>query len=232
MDGGWHVQKAIKTWKHMFKLDPAKEIDDQSLKKICESNTDAIIVGGTDSITYDGVLNLLRRLSIYDKPCILEVSSMNAIIAGFDYYFIPMVLNSQEKKWMMDIHHQAIKQYKSFMDWNMIAMEGYCILNEQSKAYQKTNCFLPDDEDVIAYAHMAEHMFQLPIFYLEYSGTYGDSELVRKVKRELNQTILFYGGGIENIDQAKEMKQYADVIIVGNSLYTNFDEALQTAEVE
>lgn len=232
MDGGWHVQKAIKTWKHMFKLDPAKEIDDQSLKKICESNTDAIIVGGTDSITYDGVLNLLRRLSKYDKPCILEVSSMNAIIAGFDYYFIPMVLNSQEKKWMMDIHHQAIKQYKSFMDWNMIAMEGYCILNEQSKAYQKTNCFLPDDEDVIAYAHMAEHMFQLPIFYLEYSGTYGDSELVRKVNRELNQTILFYGGGIENIDQAKEMKQYADVIIVGNSLYTNFDKALQTAEVE
>lgn len=226
------LKQMVKKWRHIFKVDPAKEISDEHLQALCESGTDAIIVGGTDNITLDGILDLLYRIRRFAVPCVLEVSTMDGISPGFDYYFIPMVLNSQEKKWMMDIHHQAIKQYKSFMDWNMIAMEGYCILNEQSKAYQKTNCFLPDDEDVIAYAHMAEHMFQLPIFYLEYSGTYGDSELVRKVNRELNQTILFYGGGIENIDQAKEMKQYADVIIVGNSLYTNFDKALQTAEVE
>src|SRR5690625_1807913 len=112
----FNLVKMISEWKHIFKLDPAKNISDECIRQICESNTDAIIVGGTDHITYDGVLHLLTRLRQYQKPCILEVSSMDAIIMGFDHYFIPMVLNSKEKKWMMDIQHQAIKQYKELMD--------------------------------------------------------------------------------------------------------------------
>lgn len=223
--------KTMSTWKHMFKLDPAKEISDESIKRLCQSNTDAIIVGGTDHITYDGVLNLFMRIRKYEKPCILEISTMSAILPGFDYFFIPMVMNSKEKKWMMDVHHQAIKQYKSFMDWKTIFMEGYCILNEHSKAFIHTNCFKPDEEDVIAYAYMAERMFNLPVFYVEYSGKYGNPNLIKKVKQQLDSTLLFYGGGIQTIEQAKEMKQFADVVIVGNSIYTNFEEAIRTAEV-
>ena len=77
---------------------------------------------------------------------------------------------------------------------------------------------------------MAEHIFKLPIFYIEYSGTYGDPNLVKKVNEELKETTFFYGGGITTVEQAKEMKQYADVIVVGNSIYTNFKEALKTVE--
>ena len=224
------VNYIIDKWKHVFKLDPAKEISDDHLEQLCESGTDAIIIGGTDNITIDAVLELMYRVRRYALPCILEISEMEAISPGFDYYFIPMVLNSTEKKWMMDIHHQAIKEYKKMMNWDEVFMEGYCILNPESKAYQKTNCSLPDDEDVISYAFMTEYIFHLPIFYLEYSGTYGDPELVKKVRKELNKTKLFYGGGITTAEQAKEMKQYADVIVVGNSIYTNFTEALQTVK--
>src|SRR5699024_12734512 len=66
---------------------------------------------------------------------------------------------------------------------------------------------------VIAYAYIAEHVFHLPIFYVEYSGTYGDPALVQKVKNELDNTLLFYGGGIENPIQAREMEEHADVVI-------------------
>lgn len=221
----------MRKWNHLFKLDPAKQISDESIKRLCESNTDAIIVGGTDNITYESVLHLLSRLRKYEKSCILEVSTMDAIIAGFDYYFIPMVMNSKEKKWMMDIQHHAIKLYKDFMDWDTIFMEGYCILNEESKVFNHTNCEKPDIEDVVAYAYMAEHIFRLPIFYVEYSGQYGDPNLVNKVKKELDSTLLFYGGGIKTLEQAEEMKQFADVIVVGNSIYTDFNQALKTAEV-
>src|SRR5690625_6407540 len=62
------------------------------------------------------------------------------------------------------------------------SMEGYCILNEHSKAYQKTTCYLPNEDDVLSYAFMAEHIFKLPIFYLEYSGEYGDPQLVQDRK--------------------------------------------------
>src|SRR5690625_968244 len=225
------VNEVMKQWNHIFKLDPAKEITDVAIDRICASGTDAIIVGGTDAVTLEGVLYLLRKLRKYRLPCILEISTMDAIIPGFDYYFIPMVMNSKDKKWMMDIHHQAIKLYKDYMDWNTIFMEGYCIINEESKAFIHTNCQKPDTEDVIAYATMAEEIFKLPIFYVEYSGTYGDANLVKQVKKELKSTLLFYGGGIQNIEQAKEMKQYADVIIVGNSLYTDFEEAIKTVDI-
>lgn len=218
----------IKQWEHIFKLDPAKEISDEHLEMICESGTDAVMVGGTDNITLEGVLDLLASIRQYSVACILEVSSMEAITPGFDYYFIPIVMNSREKKWMMDIQHEAVKQYKDMVNWDELAVEGYCILNKEAKAFKKTNCTMPDSDDVIAYAYMAERMFQLPIFYMEYSGTYGDPALVRKVGEELNNTLLFYGGGIESKEQAQEMKKYADVVVVGNIIYKNIKKALET----
>lgn len=217
-------------WKHIFKLDPAKEISDDELELLCESGTDAIIVGGTDNVTLDGVLDLLASIRRYSVPCILEITEMDAVTPGFDYYFIPMVMNSTDKKWMMDIQHQAIKKYKDIMDWETIFVEGYCILNEKAKAFQKANCRLPSRRDIIAYAYMAENVFHLPMFYMEYSGTYGDPDLVKQVKDELNDTLLLYGGGIENPEQAREMNEHADVIIVGNGVYTDFKNALKTVK--
>ena len=47
----------------------------------------------------------------------------------------------------------------------------------------------------------------------------------------LENTILFYGGGIVNAEQAKEMSQHADVVVVGNVIYDNIQEALKTVKV-
>ena len=221
----------LKEWKHIFKLDPAKEISDEALDAICESGTDAVIIGGTDHVTLDGVLDLLSRIRRnHLVPCILEISDEEVLTPGFDYYFVPMVLNSKEKKYMMDVQHQAIKKYIDMMEFSEVFFEGYCILNEEAKAFQYTNCYLPEKEDVKAYAYMAERVFHLPIFYIEYSGTYGDPQLVKEVSDMLEDTLLFYGGGIETKEQAKEMKAFADVIIVGNSIYTNLEAALETVE--
>jgi len=221
----------LKEWKHIFKLDPAKEISDEDLEAICESGTDAVMVGGTDDVTLDGVLDLLSRIRRnHMVPLILEVSSTEAMTPGFDCYFIPMVLNSREKKWMMDVQHQAVKEYIDMMEYSEIAFEGYCILNEDAKAFQYTNCSPADAGDVEAYAYMAEHVFHLPILYLEYSGKYGDPEIVKQAKEQLNQTTLIYGGGIDNEETAIEMKEHADIIVVGNSIYTNIKQALKTVQ--
>lgn len=220
----------MKQWKHLFKLDPAKDISDEKLKLLCISNTDALIIGGTDQITYENVYELFTRVRTYNLPLILEVSSREAIVPGFDYYFIPMVMNSRRKKWMMDIQHEVIKQVKPLIDQVNLYYEGYCILNEDSKAFQKTECNLPTVEDVLAYAYMAEHVFSFPYFYLEYSGVYGEVDLVKQVKKELDQTLLIYGGGIRTRQQAKEMSAHADIIVVGNSIYTDFSDALKTVQ--
>ncbi|GGC98407.1 heptaprenylglyceryl phosphate synthase [Thalassobacillus devorans] len=220
----------VNEWQHVFKLDPNKEITDEDLEKVCESGTDAVIVGGTDHVTLDDVLNLLARVRRYSVPCVLEMSNLDAITPGFDFYFIPMVMNSRDKKWMMDIQHQAVKEYGDIMNWEELLVEGYCILNEEAKAFRYTDSILPSKEDVIAYARMAEHMYNLPIFYMEYSGLYGDADLVKEVKDTLEHTCLFYGGGITTTEQAKEMKQHADVIVVGNIIYEDLKAALKTVK--
>ena len=86
-----------KEWRHIFKLDPAKEIDAEALEKVCESGTDAIIIGGSDGVTLDNVIDLLMRIRRYAVPVALEVSTIESITPGFDFYFIPSVLNSQRQ---------------------------------------------------------------------------------------------------------------------------------------
>src|SRR4051812_31531079 len=101
----------FREWKHAFKLDPNKGISDEALEQVCESGTDAVIVGGTDGVTLENVLDLMARIRRYTVPCILEVSSIDTVTPGFDLYFIPTVLNSSDPDWMMNLHHKAVKEY-------------------------------------------------------------------------------------------------------------------------
>lgn len=221
----------INEWKHVFKLDPDKEITDEDLEKICESGTDAIIVGGSDNITEDNVLNIMSRIRRYLIPCVLEVSTAESIIPGFDLYFIPTVLNSRSTNWIIDLHHEAVKEFGDIMNWDELLVEGYCILNPDCKAaiLSEANADLSID-DVVAYARVAENMFNLPIFYLEYSGKLGDISVVEKTKKVLTNTKLFYGGGISSAEEAKRFAQYADVVVIGNIIYSDLHAALQTVK--
>lgn len=221
----------FREWKHVFKLDPNKEITDEDLEKVCESGTDAILVGGTDGVTLENVLHLMARIRRYTVPCVLEVSSIETVTPGFDLYFIPSVLNSKNPDWMMGLHQKAVKEYGLLMNWDEVFVEGYCILNAECKAAQLTEANTTlDEEDVAAYAMVAEKMFNLPIFYLEYSGNYGDVSVVQAAKENLENTVLFYGGGITSACQASEIAQFADVVVVGNIVYDDLKAALETVK--
>ncbi len=218
-------------WRHVFKLDPAKEISDEALEQICESGTDVILVGGTDDVTLDGVLDLLVRVRRYSVPIALEISNVDSISPGYDYYFIPSVLNSTETTWVKDLHHEAIKEYGDVLIWEELVAEGYCILNPDCKVAQVTNAKTDlTEDDVIAYARMAENYFKMPIFYLEYSGAYGDVDMVKATAEVLETTKLFYGGGITSVAQAAEMAAYADTVVVGNIIYDDLKAALKTVQ--
>lgn len=221
----------FKTWRHVFKLDPAKEITDGHLERICRSGTDAILIGGSDNVTLDNVLNLTERVQMYDLPVVMEVSTIDSVAPGFDYYFIPTVLNSDNPQWIKGLHHQAVKEYGEILEWDELVAEGYCILNADCKAAKLTGAKTDlSVDDVVAYARLAEHFFRLPIFYLEYSGIYGDMELAGKVKEVLDETRLFYGGGIDSADKARAALAAADTIVVGNIIYENIEKAIETVE--
>jgi putative glycerol-1-phosphate prenyltransferase len=218
-------------WKHVFKLDPDKLISDEHLERICTSGTDAILVGGSSGITYDNIVDLMARIRRYEVPCALEVSHPDAIAPGFDLYLIPIVLNAEDAKWITGYHMEALQEWGAVMPWEQIVPEGYIIMNNDCSAARltaaRTNL---SPREVEAYARMADKLFRLPIFYVEYSGSFGDLELVRRAKAALSEGEgrLFYGGGITDSLRAEQAASVADTIVVGNIVYENIDQAIET----
>ena len=126
------------------------------------------------------------------------MSTVESVTPGFDYYFIPTVLNSTKVEWINGIHHEALLEYGHMLNWDEIVTEGYCIMNPDCKAALLTGVSgVPTEEEVVAYARMAEHLFSLPVFYLEYSGMYGDPEIVRAASSVLENTSYFTVGALK-----------------------------------
>ncbi|WP_339268369.1 heptaprenylglyceryl phosphate synthase [Paenibacillus sp. FSL K6-1330] len=225
------MKEMIQSWRHVFKLDPDKEIDDETLDAVCLSGTDAIMVGGSTGVTYENTVDLLSRVRRYELPCVQEVSDLEAVVPGFDLYMVPMVMNTQDPTWIMGRHHEGIERYGYMIPWDLVVTEGYIVLNENAAVAKLTGAETSiDASGAAAYAQIADKLMNLPIVYLEYSGAFGDMETVRTVRRSLDNARLFYGGGITNAQQASEAAAISDTIVVGNVVYDHLEQALETVK--
>ncbi|WP_176835627.1 MULTISPECIES: heptaprenylglyceryl phosphate synthase [unclassified Paenibacillus] len=219
----------MEQWRHVFKLDPDRELTDEALERICLSGTDAVMVGGSTGVTFDNTVDLLARIRRYEVPCVLEVSEQDAIVPGFDLFLIPVVLNAKDPEWIVGRQRQALREYGAIMDWQQILTEGYIILNGDSAAARLTQADTNlDAKDVEAYVRLADKLFRCPIVYIEYSGMYGDMALVRRVRSAVGQSRLFYGGGIDGPEKAREAADCAHTVVVGNAVYHDLERALAT----
>ncbi len=217
-----------KNWNHITKLDPDKHVSQNDLKTIVESGTDAIMISGTQNITSKNTSQLISLLKDYEIPKLLEPATPEAVMyEDIDYVFVPLVINAGDLKWVVGKHVEWIRTHT--IQWDRVIPEAYIVLNPESAVAKLTKSMtdLTPDE-VIAYAQYAEKYLRLPIIYIEYSGTYGDPGMVKELSESLNEASLFYGGGIDSKEKAAEMKSYADVIIVGNVVYSSIDKFLET----
>ncbi|MBG9791220.1 heptaprenylglyceryl phosphate synthase [Paenibacillus dendritiformis] len=222
---------SIEAWRHVFKLDPDKEISDEDLDRICLSGTDAIVVGGSSGVTFENTVELMSRIRRYELPAALEVSNLDSVVPGFDAYLIPMVLNTPNTDWIVGQHQRAIQQYGYLIPWELLIPEGYIILNPEATAAKLTEAETGlTSAEAGAYAQVADKLMRLPVVYVEYSGTYGDMELVHHVRKSLSHAQLFYGGGIRTEEQAREAAEAADTVVVGNIVYDDVEAALRTVE--
>lgn len=223
----------ISGWRHIFKLDPAKPISEAALRAVCTSETDAIVIGGTDQVTERNVSQLKFRVRRYSKPVALELSQIDSIVPGFDAYLIPTVLNSPDVTYHNGILFDALKTYGHLIDFDDVVFEGYIVLNPNSKVGEVTQAETHlTSEDVETYAQMIESMYRLPVIYIEYSGTYGDIEKVKAAAEILSHTQLVYGGGITNLEEAQAMATHAHTIVVGNIIYEDLNQALKTVKIK
>lgn len=225
------MKDMIKPWRHVFKLDPEKEISDDALDKLCMSGTDAIMIGGSTGVTYENTVDLLSRVRRYELPCVQEISDLEAVVPGFDLYMIPMVLNTPDPTWILKRHHEGIERYGYMIPWDLVVAEGYIVLNPDATVAKLTQAEAQISEaSAVAYAQIADKLMNLPVVYLEYSGTFGDMETTRAVRRSIDQSQLFYGGGITTAEQAAEAASVSDTIVVGNIVYDDLSQALETVK--
>ncbi|MEK3885193.1 heptaprenylglyceryl phosphate synthase [Paenibacillus sp. PL2-23] len=216
-------------WRHVFKLDPDKDISDEALDALCMSGTDAILVGGSSGVTFENTVDLMSRVRRYEVDCALEVSTLDGAVPGFDGYFVPLVLNTERVEWIIGKQIEGLREYGTFVPWEETAAQGYIILNEDATAAKLTGANASLDEDaVIAHVRMADRLMRLPVIYLEYSGMFGDMELLKQARRHVSQARLFYGGGIDSAEKARQAAEHAHTIVVGNIIYNDLEAALST----
>jgi putative glycerol-1-phosphate prenyltransferase len=228
---GRAAERQLREWRHLFKLDPDRVISDAALDAVCRSGTDAVIVGGSTGVTYDNTTDLLARIRRYEVPCVLELSSADAAVPGFDAYLAPIALNAGSAEWIAGRHAEAIAAFGSMIPWDMTIGEGYIILNGDSAAARLTSARTEIGErDVLAYARLADRLMRLPVVYLEYSGRFGDMRLVERVRADLRGARLFYGGGVADAERARLAAAAAHTVVVGNAIYERLDDALATVE--
>jgi phosphoglycerol geranylgeranyltransferase len=210
-----------KDWVHVTKLDPDKQLKPGDIDVIAASGTDALMLSGTLNVTKENLTVLLKQVKSYNLPLVMEPATPEAILMqGLDYVFVPSVVNSTDTQWIIGKHRLWVQAQKGKIPWDFIVPEAYIVLNPDSSVGKITKaiCNLKPEE-VAAYTALADHFFRFPVVYIEYSGTYGDPNVVKAASDVIDKSILYYGGGINSAEKAAQMSKYADTIVVGNAVY-------------
>jgi len=216
-----------KNWVHVTKLDPDKALPPGVISEIAASGTDALMLSGTLNVTLENLEMLRREVAASGLPLVMEPAGPEAVLAnGVDLLFVPSVLNSSEVQWIVGKHRDWILH--NTVNWEKVIAEAYIVLNPDSAVGKVTRsaCNLSPAE-VASYATVADRYFRFPIVYIEYSGMYGNPEVVKAACEAVESAVLYYGGGINSADQAAEMAKYADTIVVGNAVYDRCIDVLK-----
>jgi len=231
----WPPAPDWRAWRHVTKLDPDRPLPPAALEAVCASGTDAIVVGGSTGMTQQAVLDLLTRLAGAPVPVALEVSTPESAVPGPALFFIPLVLNAPDSRWLGGAQAGALARLLpvvgEYVPWDLLIPEAYLILNPECAAARLTGARTDlTPAEVAGWAAFAGRVLRLPILYVEYSGRFGDMALLQAVRENAGPAHVIYGGGIRSGREAALAARHADTVVVGNLVYEAPERLRETVE--
>jgi phosphoglycerol geranylgeranyltransferase len=242
---------------HITKVDPAKPLPD-NLSILAETDL-IVVGGSDGVTEANSLKTLrMVRSQCPDIPLFQEPYHSSQIspetVATADYLAAPAVYNGDQANFVtkhMDFFTKISSTSDTAVGSGLSAVgdlvasgghdaiakisrkilgEGYVIQNLDSKAARASGVEVTFTPKQIAGAALAtESFYGFPIFYIEYSGTYGGPKDVEAAAKYLNETVLLYGGGIKGQAQTEEiLKAGADAVVVGNCFHDDPQQYLQT----
>ncbi|MFC5365641.1 heptaprenylglyceryl phosphate synthase [Salinirubrum litoreum] len=232
---------------HVTKVDPAESLPrDLSILR----GTDLVMVGGSDDVTAENTLRAVERVReatdvpIWQEPYHPSHVSSDTVEA-VDHLSIPAVYNGDSEHFFekhLDLFTEVGSRPEETFGTSLpvvggliadrgrevvadlaeqIVGEGYVIQNLDSKAARVSGVETTYSTEQVAGAALAtESFYGFPVFYVEYSGTYGGPEDVEAAARYLDETILLYGGGIDSAERTHEILDAgADAVVVGDCFH-------------
>jgi len=215
------------------KLDPERPLPPEALEAVYRSGTDAIVIGGSTGMTQEAVLGLLARLADAPVPVALEVSTLESAVPGPAVFFIPLVLNAPDSRWLDGAQAAALAHLLpvvgEYIPWDLLVPAAYLVLNPDCTAARLTDANTRlSPAEAAAWAALAGRLLRLPILYVEYSGTFGDMALLQAVRENAGTAHVVYGGGIRSAREAALAARWAHTIVVGNLVYDQPDLLAET----
>jgi len=217
-------------WDHIVKVDPDKDLaDDETFEDVLETGTDAIEIGGTLDVTADKTQQVIDACKKYDVPLFQEPNDPTVVVDDddLDGYLVPTVFNAGDLFFTLGAHKEWVR-LDDDIPWEKTTLEAYIVMNPDASAAKLTQADCDQSaDDVRAYARVAERMFGQEIVYVEYSGTFGDPEIVAAAADGIDESTLFYGGGIHDYESARTMAEHADVVVVGDLVHEEGVDAVR-----
>uniref|UniRef100_A0A7J3SKI2 Geranylgeranylglyceryl phosphate synthase n=1 Tax=Fervidicoccus fontis TaxID=683846 RepID=A0A7J3SKI2_9CREN len=210
---------------HLALIDPQKTDAGEAERigrELMDLGTDAFLVGGSLGVDQREAEEVVKKLKSSGAPVIIFPGDVNNVVRGADAILFMSLLNSDS------VYHLIGAQVQGAILVKKYHLEplptGYIIIGYGGAAgYVGRARPIPLDQPYIAVAYaMAAEMLGMKYIYLEAGSGSPQSvppEIVRAVKKNLEEAFLIVGGGIRTPDAAKLIVEAgADMIVTGNIL--------------
>jgi len=209
---------------HWTLIDPDKQKPyeaGETAKLAEESGTDAFLVGGSTGVTLTKLYNTLNAIKKQTNvPVIIFPTSSKHISNKADAILFTTLLNSKNKKYIVDIQRDAVKGiYQYGLD---VLPVGYIIIKpgmEAGKIGEADLIKRKDTDLAVDWALTAQYKGMEFIYLDAGSGAPKPvpKNMIGEVKKHMaNDNYLIVGGGIRSAGTAKEIADAgADIIVTG-----------------